>query len=92
MALSTDRRAVWDRLQDPHYNIATAAYLTIYNAHQVGVARPALTTSMADNQLILERYNGDKYDSNREKIEQYGRELTGLYNVLENYNRLSRGA
>ncbi|GLZ56809.1 MULTISPECIES: glycoside hydrolase domain-containing protein [Micromonospora] len=92
LTLSTDRRAVWDRLQDPHYNIATAAYLTIYNAHQVGVARPSLTTSMADIQLILERYNGDKTESNKDKIEQYGRELTGLYNVLENYNRLSRGA
>jgi len=60
--------------------------------HQIGVARPSLTTSMADVQLILERYNGDKAESNKDKIEQYGRELTGLYNVLENYNTLSRGA
>jgi peptidoglycan hydrolase-like protein with peptidoglycan-binding domain len=94
LRLSADRRAVWDLLQDPHYNIATAAYLTIFNAHQVNRPRPSLTTSMADVQLILERYNGDKTDKtngdNTKRIEQYGRELTGLYTVLENYNRLSR--
>lgn len=80
-----DTRAVWDLLQDPHYNIPSVAYLTIYNAHQVKLARPSLTTSQADSQKILARYQGDG-----EKSVQYGRELIGLYNVLENYNRLSR--
>ncbi|MBT8228384.1 MAG: DUF1906 domain-containing protein [Dactylosporangium sp.] len=80
-----DMRAVWDLLQDPHYNIATAAYLTIYNAHQIGVARPSLTTGQADTQALLARYNGTGDDA-----AQYGRELIGLYNVLENYNGLSR--
>ena len=85
-----DLRRVWDSLQDPHYNIASGAYLTMYNAYQIELAPPPLTTTPGDTQLILERYNGDKSVSNREKIEQYGRELMGLYNVLENYNKLSR--
>ncbi|MGY0233874.1 glycoside hydrolase domain-containing protein [Longispora urticae] len=82
---SSDRRAVWDLLQDPHYNIPTAAYLTIYNAHQLGIPRPSLTTGQADSQALLARYNGTG-----DSAQQYGRELIGLYNVLENYNRLSR--
>ncbi|GAB1643801.1 glycoside hydrolase domain-containing protein [Krasilnikovia sp. MM14-A1259] len=80
-----DKRTVWDRLQDPNYNITTAAYLTIYNAHQVGIDRPSLTTGQADAQKLLARYNGTG-----DGAEQYGRELVGLYNVLENYNKLSR--
>lgn len=76
---------MWDLLQDPHYNIPTAAYLTIYNAHQVGIPRPSLTTDQADTQALLARYNGTGYGA-----QQYGRELIGLYNVLENYNSLSR--
>ncbi|MEU4771147.1 glycoside hydrolase domain-containing protein [Micromonospora sp. NPDC023644] len=82
---SSDKRAVWDLLQDPHYNIPTAAYLTIYNAHQLGIPRPSLTTGQADTQALLARYNGTG-----DGAQQYGRELIGLYNVLENYNRLSR--
>ncbi|MGP3926106.1 glycoside hydrolase domain-containing protein [Streptomyces sp. 8N616] len=80
-----DVRAVWDDLQDPTYNIRSVAYLTVYNAHQLGIARPSLTTSLADTQALLARYNGTGDDA-----QQYGRELIGLYNVLENYNRLSR--
>ncbi|MGW2479464.1 glycoside hydrolase domain-containing protein [Streptomyces sp. NPDC001571] len=81
----SDTRTVWDNLQDPEYNIPSVAYLTIYNAQQLGIARPSLTTSQADSQKLLARYNrtGDK-------AEKYGRELVGLYNVLENYNKLSR--
>jgi peptidoglycan hydrolase-like protein with peptidoglycan-binding domain len=82
---SGDKRAVWDRLQDPHYNVPSAAYLTIYNAHQLGIARPSLTTSPSDVQKLLARYNGTG-----DGAAQYGRELMGLYNVLENYNKLSR--
>ncbi|MBE1491501.1 glycoside hydrolase domain-containing protein [Plantactinospora soyae] len=82
---SEDTRGVWDLLQDPHYNIPTAAYLTIYNAHQLGIARPSLTTGQADTQALLARYNGTG-----DGAAQYGRELIGLYNVLENYNRLCR--
>ncbi|MDT9698285.1 glycoside hydrolase domain-containing protein [Streptomyces sp. P17] len=80
-----DKRAVWDNLQEPEYNIPSVAYLTIYNAYQLGIARPSLTTSQADTQALLARYNGTG-----DKAEQYGRELIGLYNVLENYNKLSR--
>ncbi|WP_441246991.1 glycoside hydrolase domain-containing protein [Kitasatospora sp. McL0602] len=80
-----DVRAVWDNLQDPTYNIRSVAYLTLFNAHQLGIARPSLTTGPADTQALLARYNGTG-----EAAQQYGRELNGLYNVLENYNRLSR--
>jgi peptidoglycan hydrolase-like protein with peptidoglycan-binding domain len=82
---SGDVRAVWDDLQDPTYNIRSVAYLTIYNAHQLGKPRPGLTTSQADTQALLARYNGTGEDA-----QKYGRELIGLYNVLENYNTLSR--
>lgn len=82
---SSDKRGVWDLLQDPHYNIMTAAYLTIYNAHQLGISRPSLTTGQADTQALLARYNGTG-----DAAQQYGRELIGLYHVLENYNSLSR--
>ncbi|CAL9664651.1 glycoside hydrolase domain-containing protein [Streptomyces sp. Tu 3180] len=81
----SDTRAVWDNLQEPEYNIPSVAYLTIYNAHQLGIARPSLTTGQADSQKLLARYNGTG-----DKAEKYGRELIGLYNVLENYNKLSR--
>lgn len=81
-----DKFAVWKNLhEDPLYNIRTAAYLTIYNAHQLGIARPGLNTGEADTQALLARYNGTN-----EAAEQYGRELIGLYRVLENYNKLLR--
>lgn len=82
---SSDTRVVWDNLQEPEYNIPSVAYLTVYNAHQLGIARPSLTTSLADSQKLLARYNGTG-----EKAEKYGQELIGLYSVLENYNKLSR--
>ncbi|MCX5316513.1 glycoside hydrolase domain-containing protein [Streptomyces sp. NBC_00154] len=81
----SDVRAVWDDLQDPTYNIRSVAYLTLYNSYQLGIARPSLTSSLADTQALLARYNGTGDDA-----QQYGRELIGLYNVLENYNQLSR--
>ncbi|MYZ10900.1 DUF1906 domain-containing protein [Streptomyces sp. SID2999] len=84
---SSDTRMVWDNLQEPEYNIPSVAYLTLYNAHQLGIARPNLTTGSADTQALLARYNGTG-----DKAEQYGRELIGLYNVLENYNMLSRAS
>ncbi|MFD5567254.1 glycoside hydrolase domain-containing protein [Streptomyces cadmiisoli] len=81
-----DTRAVWDRLHDDQeYNVRSVAYLTVYNAHQIGAPRPSLTTSLAQTQALLARYNGTGEDA-----EKYGRELIGLYNVLENYNALSR--
>lgn len=81
----SDLGKVWDDLQDPTYNIRSVAYLTLYNAHQLDMARPNLTTSLGDTQKLLARYNGTGSEA-----EKYGRELIGLYNVLENYNRLSR--
>ncbi|MFI2734452.1 hypothetical protein [Streptomyces sp. NPDC018711] len=82
---SADTRAVWDQLQDPEYNIRSVAYLTMYNAYQLGIPSPSLTTGLADTQALLARYNGTG-----DKAAQYGRELVGLYQVLENYNALSR--
>ncbi|AWW39456.1 hypothetical protein ADL00_39240 [Streptomyces sp. AS58] len=81
-----DTPTVWELLTDDEtYNIGSVAYLTIYNAHQLGAPRPNLTTSLAQTQALLARYNGTGEDA-----EKYGRELIGLYNVLENYNMLSR--
>lgn len=82
-----DLKAVWDKLQDPLYNIKTAAYLTIYDAHDIGLGRPALDTSVADSQKMLARYNGTGDDA-----QQYGQELVGLYQVLEKYYRMMRTA
>ena len=82
---SGDLRSVWDNLQDTTYNIGSVAYLTVYNSYQLGIARPSLTTSPTDTQALLARYNGTG-----EAAQQYGRELIGLFNVLENYNLLSR--
>ncbi|MDO0933355.1 DUF1906 domain-containing protein [Streptomyces sp. DG2A-72] len=82
-----DKRDVWNKLHDDQeYNVRSVAYLTVYNAHQLGIARPSLTTSLADAQALLARYNGTG-----DAAAQYGRELIGLYRVLENYNALSRG-
>ncbi|MEU4263367.1 glycoside hydrolase domain-containing protein [Streptomyces argenteolus] len=81
----SDTRAVWDNLQDPLYNVRSVSYLTVYNAHQLGIPRPGLNTGAADTQALLARYNGEGDDAAK-----YGRELMGLYNVLENYNQLSR--
>ncbi|NUV71920.1 MULTISPECIES: glycoside hydrolase domain-containing protein [unclassified Streptomyces] len=83
---NSDIPVVWENLhEDPTYNIRSAAYLTVYNAHQLGAPRPSLTTSPAQTQALLARYNGTGDDAAK-----YGRELIGLYNVLENYNQLSR--
>ncbi|GGS05304.1 hypothetical protein GCM10010252_49990 [Streptomyces aureoverticillatus] len=82
----SDVQRVWQHLQDPNYNIRSVACLTLYNAHQLKMARPGLATSQANTQALLARYNGTG-----DAAKQYGRELIGLYNVLENYNKLSRG-
>ncbi|MFJ8540699.1 glycoside hydrolase domain-containing protein [Streptomyces sp. NPDC093586] len=82
-----DIPSVWRQLnEDTTYNIRSVAYLTIYNAHQIGAPRPGLSTTLSQTQALLARYNGTGDDA-----AQYGRELIGLYNVLENYNMLSRG-
>ncbi|MFE0819588.1 glycoside hydrolase domain-containing protein [Streptomyces sp. NPDC058847] len=81
-----DKASVWERLHDePTYNITTAAYLTIYNAYQTHVPRPGLDTSDSDTEKILARYNGTG-----EGAQKYGRELIGLYRVLERFNLISR--
>ncbi|MFF7437076.1 glycoside hydrolase domain-containing protein [Streptomyces sp. NPDC008122] len=82
---SADKKAVWDQLQDPEYNVRSVAYLTMYNSYQLSIPSPSLTTSLADTQALLARYNGTGSDA-----QKYGQELVGLYQVLENYNALSR--
>ncbi|MEV1078636.1 hypothetical protein AB0I98_10340 [Streptomyces sp. NPDC050211] len=78
---------MWKQLnEEPTYNIRSVAYLTIYNAYQISAPRPGLTTTPAQTQALLARYNGTN-----DNAAKYGRELIGLYNVLENYNMLSRG-
>ncbi|MER7733755.1 glycoside hydrolase domain-containing protein [Streptomyces erythrochromogenes] len=85
---SADLKSVWTNLStDETYNIRTAGYLTVYNAHQLGIPRPGLNTSAAHTQDLLARYNGPITDPD---AREYGKQLMGLYSVLENYNRLSR--
>ncbi|MFJ1878166.1 glycoside hydrolase domain-containing protein [Streptomyces chartreusis] len=88
-----DLAAVWTQLnEDPIYNMKTAAYLTIFNAHQIGHPRPGLETSDSASELLLARYNGPLIvdgEPNGPALE-YGRQLLGLYRVLEKYYRLSR--
>lgn len=81
-----DKERVWLSLhEDTYYNIRTAAYLTMYNAHQLDLVRPSLTTSAADTQAILGRYNGTG-----DAAQKYGQDVKGLYDVLESYNTLNR--
>ncbi|MFF8377034.1 glycoside hydrolase domain-containing protein [Streptomyces sp. NPDC015661] len=83
---TADKKAVWDQLyQDVEYNLRSVAYLTMYNSYQLGIPSPSLTTSLADTQALLARYNGTNSDA-----QQYGQQLIGLYQVLENYNALCR--
>ncbi|MGW3422866.1 hypothetical protein [Streptomyces phaeochromogenes] len=89
-----DLESVWTQLnEDSIYNIKSVAYLTIYNAHQINSPRPGLNTSEGDSERILSRYNGPPVTNEGEPnlpALQYGRELVGLYRVLEKYYRLSR--
>ncbi|MGQ5654953.1 glycoside hydrolase domain-containing protein [Streptomyces sp. NPDC003343] len=83
-----DLRAVWDKLHDDQeYNIRSVAYTLIFNAELLGIPRPDLTGNVQVTEACLARYNGEGPDA-----EKYGQELMGLYNVLENYNALSRAA
>ncbi|MFE3047420.1 glycoside hydrolase domain-containing protein [Streptomyces albidoflavus] len=82
----TDLRTVWDKLHnDQEYNIRSVAYTLLWNADLLGVDRPALNSPAHLTQAVLARYNGTG-----PKADKYGQELIGLYNVLENYNALSR--
>ncbi|MCX4563495.1 DUF1906 domain-containing protein [Streptomyces phaeochromogenes] len=89
-----DKPSVWTQLnEDPIYNIKSAAYLTLFNAHQINLPRPGLNTSEGDSERILSRFNGPPVTSDGKPnlpALQYGRELVGLYRVLEKYYRLSR--
>ncbi|NEA44329.1 glycoside hydrolase domain-containing protein [Streptomyces sp. SID11385] len=83
-----DLKSVWTNLHDdPTYNIRSVAYLTIYNAYQLGQLRPDLTTDVFHVRDLLARYNGTGDDA-----QVYGDQLMGLYYVLENYNKLSRSS
>jgi peptidoglycan hydrolase-like protein with peptidoglycan-binding domain len=77
----TDLWAVWQKLQDPSYNITTVAYVHIWGAAEIGVARPGLATGDDNTRRILARYNGVNAAA-----EKYGHELLGLYKVFEKHN------
>ncbi|MFE0420657.1 glycoside hydrolase domain-containing protein [Streptomyces tendae] len=88
LTLEDDRSTVWTGLhEDPEYNIETAAYVTVYNAFQIGLPRPGLDTSDADTERIIARYNGTN-----EAAEQYGRDVGGVYRVMESYYARHRAA
>ncbi|GAA1861606.1 glycoside hydrolase domain-containing protein [Myceligenerans crystallogenes] len=85
---AADLKAVWDKLYgDIHYNVKSVAYLTLLNAYQIGLPRPTVNTGFADVQKIIARYNGTN-----EAAAQYGRDVGGLYEVLERYHRAVREA
>jgi peptidoglycan hydrolase-like protein with peptidoglycan-binding domain len=86
-------RAVWDRLQEPTYNISSVAYLTMQNCHEVTGSLPTLAMGLPAIERTLARYNGKLVVEGEidEDVMKYGRELVGLYGVLENFNALSRG-
>jgi peptidoglycan hydrolase-like protein with peptidoglycan-binding domain len=89
LTLEDDRSTVWTRLhEDPEYNIETAAYLTVYNAFQIGLPRPGLGTSDSDSERIIARYNG----TDEAITEQYGRDVGGVYRVMESYYARHRAA
>ncbi|MCX2924462.1 hypothetical protein [Streptomyces sp. NEAU-W12] len=83
---TTDLRDVWDQFHhDEEYNVRTVAYVLLWNSEPLGVDRPDLSGDVHVTEAVLGRYNGTDSDA-----EQYGRELMGLYSVLEQYNALSR--
>lgn len=89
LTLEDDRSTVWTRLhEDPEYNIETAAYLTVYNAFQVHLPRPGLDTSDSASERIIARYNG----TDEAITEQYGRDVGGVYRVMESYYARHRAA
>ncbi|MGC9535625.1 hypothetical protein [Streptomyces sp. UG1] len=74
LGLDDDCSTGWGQIhawlnEDETYNIRSVAYLTIYNAHQIGAARPSLTTSLSETQALLARYNGTN-----DAAQKYGRE------------------
>ncbi|MEV6782171.1 glycoside hydrolase domain-containing protein [Streptomyces sp. NPDC051098] len=89
LTLEDDRRTVWTKLhEDPEYNIETAAYLTVYNAFQIHLPRPGLETSDSASERIIARYNGTAEDI----TDQYGRDVVGVYRVMESYYARHRAA
>ncbi|MFC8591232.1 glycoside hydrolase domain-containing protein [Streptomyces atroolivaceus] len=81
-----DLKEVWNKLHDDQdYNVRTVAYVLLWNSELFGIDRPDLSGDVHVTEAVLGRYNGTGPDA-----EQYGRELMGLYHVLENYNALSR--
>ncbi|GAA1020578.1 hypothetical protein Aple_078710 [Acrocarpospora pleiomorpha] len=76
-----DLWSVWQRLQDPNYNISAVGYVHIWSAADIGVSRPGLSTSEDHTRRILARFNGTGPDA-----DQYGHELLGLYKVFEKYH------
>lgn len=86
LSKDTDVKPVWTKLHDDNvYNLTSVAYLTIYNAFQISVAAPTMSTSGADIERLLARYNGTG-----DAAQKYGQKVKGLYDRLESYNILNR--
>ncbi|HWS39187.1 MAG TPA: hypothetical protein VN408_41395 [Actinoplanes sp.] len=64
----------------------------VQNGQRSTVTFKGSPTAWAENERTLARYHGTLLDGGEidPDVAQYGRELVGLYAVLENYNALSR--
>ncbi|CAM3900651.1 glycoside hydrolase domain-containing protein [Nocardiopsis gilva] len=72
---------IWQKLyKDDSFNIATAAHVLIWGAHDVGIPRPNLDYSEENTRLTLKRYRGFK-----EEAEIDSQIQIGLYQVFEKH-------
>ncbi|MET7357337.1 glycoside hydrolase domain-containing protein [Streptomyces sp. NPDC005562] len=72
---------IWTKVRtNNQFTMATVPYVHMYHASLIDVARPGLTTSNADTEKILIRYQGtlDNEDAQRE-----GRKRMGLYRLID---------
>lgn len=75
-------RSVWRRLrEDPDHNVSTVPLVLLWGASEAGVAGDPLSYDARELSAVLARYNGTGAAA-----EQYGRELSGVYTVLEKHN------
>lgn len=78
---------VWEKLHyNQSYNISTVPYMHILHASENGMARPGLTTSETDTELILKYYQGTTAEA-----AQQAKLRMGLYRIFEDkYNKVFR--
>ncbi|MEU1037560.1 glycoside hydrolase domain-containing protein [Streptomyces sp. NPDC005907] len=72
---------IWNKLRTNNsFTMATVPYVHMYHASLINVPRPGLSTSDADTEQILIRYQGTTTDAEKE-----GKKRMGLYRVFEKY-------